>query len=942
MDPEISRLARQYKAMIEAAPDATVVSDRLGRIILVNAQTEALFGFEPGELVGKQLEVLVPERFRAAHPGHRSRYHQDPRIRAMGAGQLELFGRRKDGTEFPAEISLSPLVTADGVFAVTAIRDVTMRKRVESKFRALLEAAPDAMVIADAGGRISLVNAQAEKMFGYTREELLGQLVEALIPVRYRGTHRGHRSGYFHDPRTRPMGAGGLELFGLRKDGTEFPVEISLSPLETEEGRLAITAIRDVTDRKRAEEERARLHVQLETLLADQNRFFTNVSHELRTPLALVLGPAEKLLAAAQPGDAAKAELEVIARNARTVLRHVNDLLDVAKLEAGRMAIDPTETDVARLVRLASSHFEAIAADRRIAFTVDTPDALTRTLDAPKFQRILLNLLSNAFKFTPTGARIRCTARAAGEGEPPGGLVLEVADGGPGVPPEHRDAIFLRFRQLGTAGQEGGTGLGLSIAKEFAELHGGRISVGDAPEGGALFRVVLPPVEVPRPIAEVPPAAPDPEARAAAESLRARPTPQPARRANAPVILVVEDHPEMAAYIRDVLSPDASVELASGGREGLERGASLRPDLVVTDLMMAGGNGEELVRGMRARADLDGVPIVILTAKADDALRVRLLHEGAQDYVMKPFQADELRARVMGLVASKRAADFLRTELDSQARDLETLVREVAARRRELEAAVDATRIARDEAERASRVKSNFLALVSHELRTPITLLHLQLERLARDRAPSELQRSAVPRLMGASRRLGALVEALLEHSRVTSGRIALRRETVNLGDLVKDVVEELRPQAEAKRLGVSVAVPRDLPATVTDPRFVRVIVANLVGNAVKFTEAGGVEVSLSAGEDGQRISVKDTGPGIPEVDFARIFEPFEQRDPVHMKHLPGVGLGLALVREIGAALGARVELRSAVGAGSTFTVVLPPALEERPGFSLGTPFATA
>jgi len=228
-----------------------------GTIVLVNAQTEKLFGYARQELVGQLVEKLVPERFRSMHPSHRSGFFDAPKVRSMGSG-LELYGLRKDGSEFPIEISLSPLETEEGMLVSSAIRDITERKKAENKFRGLLESAPDAVVIVDHSGRISLVNSQTERLFGYKREQMIGQPVEILVPGRFREGHPGHRGRYFSDPKIRSMGSG-LELYGLRSDGSEFPVEISLSPLETEGGVLVSSTIRDVTERKKTEELRFQL-----------------------------------------------------------------------------------------------------------------------------------------------------------------------------------------------------------------------------------------------------------------------------------------------------------------------------------------------------------------------------------------------------------------------------------------------------------------------------------------------------------------------------------------------------------------------------------------------------------------------------------------------------------------------------------------------------------
>ncbi|HKW63440.1 MAG TPA: PAS domain S-box protein [Candidatus Acidoferrum sp.] len=240
-----------YRKLLEAAPDAIVITNQEGSIVLVNAQAEKLFGYKRAELLDQSLEMLVPERLRGQHRFHRAGYVAGPVSRPMETG-LELYGLRKDGSEFPVEISLSPIQTASGWLISSSIRDVTERRRAQQRIVTLLDSAPDAMVVAGEDGRIVLVNTQTEKLFGYGRNELLGQPVEVLIPERFWAGHRDHRTKYKAHPQVRPMGVG-LELYGIRKDGSEFPVEISLSPQHAEEGVLVSATIRDVTQRKRVE-----------------------------------------------------------------------------------------------------------------------------------------------------------------------------------------------------------------------------------------------------------------------------------------------------------------------------------------------------------------------------------------------------------------------------------------------------------------------------------------------------------------------------------------------------------------------------------------------------------------------------------------------------------------------------------------------------------------
>lgn len=409
---------------------------------------------------------------------------------------------------------------------------------------------------------------------------------------------------------------------------------------------------------KTAMEELEQMNQRLTELDHLKSQFFANISHELRTPLTLIIAPLEnrmRWLTGSNASPEERHETELMLRNARILYRHVTDLLDAAKLEAGRMPVFWARFDLVKLVRVTASYFELLARERDIAFQIISPEVCTIESDSEKLQRILLNLLSNAFKFTQDKGCV--SVRLAANEEC---AQIEVQDNGPGIPAEMRERVFERFIQVENSEtrQRGGTGLGLAIVKDFADLLHGKLELEEAPGGGALFRITLPRTAPAGSVLRDAPVSLDEiivhEVMDALQSRAQRTPPLPVTAAHLPLILVVEDNADMNRFIADMLQPRYRVASAFNGREGLEQALKLAPDLILSDVMMPVMDGEQMVWQIRQHAELDGVPIIMLTAKADDDLCVKLLKSGVQDYLNKPFAVDELLVRVDKLVLERQ------------------------------------------------------------------------------------------------------------------------------------------------------------------------------------------------------------------------------------------------------------------------------------------------
>ena len=631
---ELKALQQRFQDLVESAPDAMVIVNEAGQIVLVNSQTEKLFGYSRTEVLGAGVERLIPARFHSEHLSHRETYSRDPRVRPMGAG-VELYALHKNGHEFPVEISLSPLKTKEGSLFMAAIHDITERKRAEKKFHSLLESAPDSMIVVDKSGDIALVNSQTEILFGFQRNELLGKPIEILIPERYRARHTGHRNSFFSDPKVRPMGRD-LELYGRQKNGGEFPVEISLSPLETQEGEYVIAAVRDISERKQFAQALQQKNLELEDASRAKDRFLASMSHELRTPLNAIIG-FSGLLAAQSAGklnDKQQRFVGHIKQGADHLLQLISDILDLSKIGAGQLELRREDFRVGDALPEVLSTIRPLAMTKNIRVTYNLQTERPVYADRVRFKQILYNLLSNAIKFTPKDGSVAVDCF-----EDSNFISISVVDRGIGIAPENQELVFEEFRQLDSDGAHEGTGLGLAITKRLVEQQGGRIWLESQIGKGSRFSFTLPASSTTQLS----------HAQTAAEKTAA------AIDADKPLVLIVDDELPARELLATYLEPEGyRIAMAASGTEALEKARRAKPDAITLDILMPGMSGFQQLLALKGSPETATIPIIVVSILDQSKMGFAL---GAADYLIKPVARPALLASLRRHMQPKESSN---------------------------------------------------------------------------------------------------------------------------------------------------------------------------------------------------------------------------------------------------------------------------------------------
>lgn len=463
------------RELLDAVPTGIIVAAHNGIITYINAEAERLFDYEADELLGQSIDILLPDQLSKTHADLRRGYSNEPTTRYMGTGR-DLYGRRKDGSEFPIEVGLRPLTSGDEHMVVATIVDITKRKQLEEKFAKVIEASPYGKILVDDAGIIQLINASMLNLFGYQREELIGQSMDILLPERYRLEHSAHRRTYAQRPTLRAMGIG-RDLTGLHKNGTEIPIEIGLNPVDSEKGQLVLAVITDITERKR-------LELNYQQANAHMEEFTYVASHDLKSPLRGIADLVDWIAEDLGEGmsESVQKNIHRIKIRIGRMERLTDDLLHYAR--SGARVKESNPVDVASLIQ---NVFELQPIPEHFVVSSEVKIDCIQAAKTP-LETVLRNLFSNAIKHHD-GLSPVLSISAEADGNY---CIFTVSDNGPGIPVAAHERVFRLFQTLNNK-ETDGTGIGLAIAKRLTESHGGKIEL-IAYDGkrGCCFRVWWP------------------------------------------------------------------------------------------------------------------------------------------------------------------------------------------------------------------------------------------------------------------------------------------------------------------------------------------------------------------------------------------------------------------------------------------------------------------
>ncbi|HVB55225.1 MAG TPA: PAS domain S-box protein [Candidatus Acidoferrales bacterium] len=631
-EKRLVQMEARYRGLLEAAPDAMVVVNQAGEIVILNLQAEKQFGYRRDELLGQKVKNIIPEGFAERLLADGTRTAADALAQQIGTG-IELIGRRKDGSEFPIEIMLSPLESAEGILVTAAIRNISTRRaaekhlgQMEGKYRGLLEAAPDAMVVVNQGGEIVLLNVQAEKQFGYRRDELVGQKVKNIIPKGFAERLISDSTRTAADALAQQIGTG-IELNGRRKDGSEFPIEIMLSPLESAEGILVTAAIRNISERKQLEQQLLQAQ-KMETV----GRLAGGVAHDFNNLLGVIIGYSEIFEERLNLNDPLRPKAEQIRKAGESAAALTRQLLAFSRkqvLEPKVLNLNAVVADMLKMLqRLLGEDIELIA--------VPGPELGRIKADQGQIEQVIMNLAVNARDAMPQGGKLTITtvneeldevyARQHPAVVPGSYVMFAVSDTGCGMDLQTQTHIFEPFFTTKEIGK--GTGLGLSTVYGVVKQSGGDIRVYSEPGRGATFRIYLPR------IAEA--VTPSDPGKGGSEIGRGWET-----------ILLVEDAQPLRALAHELLEGSGYTVLeAANGADAIRLAAQHQGPihLLLTDVVMPGMDGPKVAAYMTRI--YPGIKVLYASGYTDDAI----VHHGVLDsgvaLLHKPFTRAALTSKV--------------------------------------------------------------------------------------------------------------------------------------------------------------------------------------------------------------------------------------------------------------------------------------------------------